>query len=451
MNVLFIHQNFPGQYWHLAQYLSSKGHKVMGLGCAPNIKARGVMPGITTVGYPSPDGAGDQTHHYLQSVEAGVRRGQAVARCLLDMKTKGYRPDVISVHPGWGEALFLRDVFPNVPILMFCEFYFRAEQADQGFDPEFAQTPDWSISVRMRNTTQIMSLLTSSARISPSRWQASRYPDFVRERMHIIPDGVHTEYMSPDPGETLLVQPLRKKGESRVVEQGPEPLNPDELLQTPRSLEDEEPDGNPIVLSRKNKVVVFISRNLEPYRGYHIFLRTLPAIQEKHPDAHILIIGNNEVSYSTLPAEGQSYKEKYLDEVRSQVDLSRIHFLGHVSYADLRSILRVASAHVYLTYPFVLSWSALESMACGGLIIGSDTEPVREVISNGNNGLLVNFFDTQALADTVDAVLQAPERFDSMRSNARSFVEQHFRLEPCLHRQALLLEALANGFYPNPS
>lgn len=217
MKILLIHQNFPGQYLHLAQYLRNLGgHEIVGLGEAENIKNRGVIKGITTIGYPTPDGAGAKTHMYLQSTEAAVRRGQAVARSLLELKKKGFVPDIVCVHPGWGEGLFVRDIFPRSPILAFCEYYFRAGEADLNFDPEFPEDTNRSYSVRFLNTPQILSILTSNACLTPTHWQASRYPDFVREKLHIIHDGIDTTYMKPTPDAQLVILPMQKRGESRV-------------------------------------------------------------------------------------------------------------------------------------------------------------------------------------------------------------------------------------------
>lgn len=449
MKILFIHQNFPGQYLHLVQYLQRQGgHTIVGLGEAENIKKRGTIPGITSLGYLTPQNAGPNTHHYLQSTEAAVRRGQNVARSLLDMKGKGFTPDVISLHPGWGEGLFVRDVFPDTPILMFCEYYFRAGQADLGFDPEFPQSPDWSFSIRLRNSAQIMSLITASACVSPTHWQASRYPTFVRERVKIMHDGVNTGYMTPDPDDSLTLQRLETPGESRVQDNAPRPGNSNAAAPEPGY--SAAPLGPPLTLTRRDKVITYVARNLEPYRGLHVFLRALPEIQARQPDAHIVIVGNNGVSYSPALPKGETYKDRYLANVADNLDFSRIHFTGRIPYPALRSLFRISSAHVYLTYPFVLSWSMLEAMACEALVIGSATSPVQEMISHGENGLLVDFFDTAALANALDAALNEPERFAPLRKQARRTVVDRYALDICLRRQAALLDDLALGRYVNP-
>ena len=477
MKVLFIHQNFPGQYLHLAQHMRSiGGHEIIGLGEAVNIKRRGSLYGITTIGYPTPEPAGEKTHHYLQSTEAAVRRGQAVARALINLREKGFTPDVISVHPGWGEGLFIRDVYPNTPVLMFCEYFFQAGEADLQFDPEFPYSLDWCFSVRIRNAAQLLSLPSANACISPTQWQASRYPAFIRQSLQIIHDGIDTGYMHPDPATQLVIQPLQKPGESRVITQGalvknapaqsgegkeeaanPKAGNKDSLSFVTKPLvqeggtagPDEQPKGDPLVFSRGDKVITYIARNLEPYRGFHVFLRALPEVQRRHPDAHILIVGADGVSYSPALPGGQTYKEKYLAELGGALDLSRIHFLGRVPYIALRALFRVSSAHVYLTYPFVLSWSMLEAMSCESLLIASRTAPVEEVITHNENGLLVDFFDRDALVESLDKALASPAEFENVRKAARETVLQRFDLAGCLMQQVALLQALADGKYPN--
>jgi glycosyltransferase involved in cell wall biosynthesis len=481
VKALLIHQNFPGQYLYLAQYLRNMGgHEVVGIGEAKNIKARGSIRGITTIGYPTPDPAGEKTHHYLQSTEAAVRRGQAVARSMLDLKKQGFTPDVICVHPGWGEGLFVRDVFPATPILEFCEFYFRAGQADLDFDPEFPDPPRRLYSIRLLNTPQIMSLLTANACQCPTRWQASRYPQYIQEKIHIIHDGVDTVYMQPATDAKLVIIPLNEPGESRVfgyylpkngsarpgvdnngqppAEAAPQgqgdgqaPDGVDNKLTCVLELaEGDVPSGEPIAFTARDKVITYIGRNLEPYRGFHVFLRAVPELQRLHPDAHILIVGKDGVSYSPTLPEGQTYKSRYMKEMQGKIDLSRVHFLGRIPYPALRAMYCISSAHVYLTYPFVLSWSMLEAMSCRSLVIGSRTPPVEEVIRHGENGLLFNFFDSQEMVKTIDMALREPEAYAEVRRKARETVVQGYELRDSLMKEYRLLQDLAAGKYPTP-
>ena len=473
MKILFIHQNFPGQYLHLTQYLRNMGeHEIVGLGEAKNIKARGVIKDVTTIGYPTPEGPGDKTHPYLQSTEAAIRRGQAVARSMLDLKKKGFYPDVVCMHPGWGEGLFVRDVFPDAAIQAFCEFYFRPGEADLEFDSEFPEPPGRFYSINFLNTPQLLSVLHANTCLAPTTWQASRYPGFLQDRMHIVHDGVDTGYMQPAQDVQLALTPLQTPGASRVFgyrmpqsvpsltrASGVKDKNetPEGAAQPENGLtcildlkEGEIPGSNPITLSRRDKVITYIGRNLEPYRGFHIFIRALPEIQSLHPDAHIIIVGKDGVSYSPMPPEGQSYKKAYLKEMEGRLDLSRIHFVGRIPYPALRAMYCISSAHVYLTYPFVLSWSMLEAMACEGLVVGSRTSPVEEVITHGKNGLLVDFFDKNALVSTLDEILKDPHKHDALRKQARKTIIQRYELKDCLAQQVDILNDLADGKYPIP-
>ena len=463
MKILFIHQNFPGQYLHLAQYLRDTGeHEIVGLGESKNIKARGVIKGITTIGYPTPEGAGDKTHPYLRSTETAVRRGQAVARSMLELKAKGFVPDVVSLHPGWGEGLFVRDVFPESAIQVFCEFYFRAHEADLEFDPDFPEPPGRFYSVNFLNTAQILSLIHANSCLAPTHWQASRYPDFIRDKMEIIHDGIDTSFMQPAPDAQLALTQLQTPGESRIFGY--------RLPQMDASTENNDDDapvhglncvldlqegeipvsGPPIFLSRRDKVITYIARNMEPYRGFHILMRILPEVQRLHPDAHVIIVGKDGVSYSPALPDGETYKMRYLKQMEGKLDLSRIHFVGRVSYASLRAMYCISTVHVYLTYPFVLSWSMLEAMSCESLVLGSRTPPVEEVLTHGKNGLMVDFFDTKGLVATLDAILNAPHDYNSLRKQARKTILQRYELKDCLAQQVEIINDLAGGKYPIP-
>ena len=447
MNILFIHQNFPAQYKSISVYMAQRGHSVTALGEAPLLAQRGRLPGIQTLGYPTPPSAGKDTHFYLHTTEGGVNRGLAVARGLLGLRQKGYEPDIICAHPGWGEALFLRDVFPNTPQLLFSEFYFKAQEADLSFDPEFPYSMDWTFSVRIRNSAQLISLSEADGCMSPTGWQLSRYPEFVQKMARVIHDGIDCSLMFPDE-DSLTIQPLNIPGESRIVgDMRPEAGTPEHNVRGdaesvgPDTVHADGPYTAPaFILTGKDKVITFISRNLEPYRGYHVFTRALPEIQKNNPDAHILIVGADGASYSPNPPPDTTYKAMFLDEVRDKIDLSRIHFLGRISYLALRALFRISSAHVYLTYPFVLSWSMLEAMACESLIIGSRTAPVEEVIEDGKNGLLVDFFDANTLVQRITEACNNPSAFISIRKEARQTVLKRFELNSCLLQQMDLIQ-----------
>jgi len=405
MKILFVHQNFPGQYRHLAAALARlPGWQAAALGDAKFVRQRPRIPGVNLVGYATPPGASQSTHHYVKPLEGAVRRGQAVVRAGLELKKQGFSPDIIYAHPGWGEALFLKDIFPKAQLTLYCEFYYGATGKDVGFDPEFPATLDDLCRVRIKNSASLLSLEAADRGISPTRWQRDAFPEFLRDRISLVHEGVDTDLVKPDARAEVVIA------------------------------------ARNLTLRPTDEVVTYVARNLEPYRGYHIFMRALPEILRRRPNAHVLIVGDQGVSYGQAPPKGQTYRQKYLDEVAKDLDISRVHFLGQVPYQTLVRVYQISSAHVYLTYPFVLSWSLLEAMAAGCVIIASRTPPVEEVIVDGENGLLVDFFSPSELAERVDQVIGTAGDMAMVRENARKTVVENFDLKrACLPRHLELL------------
>ena len=404
MKILFIHQNFPAQYRWLADTLSKDpAWQVMALGEAGNIKNRGKLPGVNTAGYTAPQPASQQTHHYVKPLEGAVRRGQAVVRACLELKKRGFTPDLIYAHPGWGEALFLKDVYPEARITLYCEFYYRATGRDVGFDPEFPASLDDIFRVRIKNAASLLSLEAADGGISPTRWQRDAFPPQYRDQIALVHEGIDTDVVKPDAHAEL------------AIPKGPK-------------------------LTIRDEVVTYIARNLEPYRGFHSFMRALPEMLRRRPRAHVVVVGADGVSYGQTPPKGQTYRKMYLEKVGKDIDPSRVHFLGQVPYQTLLNVYRVSSAHIYLTYPFVLSWSLLEAMAAGCAVIASRTPPVEEVITDRENGYLVDFFKPDEIAARVDEVLERPQDSIALRERARRTVVENYDLKRvCLPKQLELL------------
>jgi glycosyltransferase involved in cell wall biosynthesis len=394
MRILFVHHNFPGQYKHLAPALAdSTENEVLAIGEEASIRrVQGFHPRVRLLAYPQPQGASRQTHHYLHSTEAAIRRGQAVVRLVLELQRQGFVPDVICAHPAWGEALFLKEVFPAARLLLYLEFFYRGSGSDMGFDPEFPTSFDDRCRVRVRNSTQLISLEAADAGISPTHWQRDQYPEVYRQRTQVIHDGVRSDLVCPGK-VTEFILPYGKGA-----------------------------------LRSGDEVLTYVARNLEPYRGFHTFMRALPAVLAARPRLHVVIVGGEEVSYGRPLPGGETYRTHYLREVGSAIDAGRVHFLGKVSYHRYLDVLRLSSAHVYLTYPFVLSWSLLEAMSCGCAVIASDTPPVREVVKDGHNGLLVDFFSPAALAESIISVLADPQQMLPLRAQARRETQETFDL-----------------------
>jgi glycosyltransferase involved in cell wall biosynthesis len=390
MNVLFIHQNFPGQFGRLAARLAAAGHRVVGLGEHTHIAKRATIPGVERVGYPTPRGAGERTHPYLRRLEGDVRRAQDVVRLAQRLATTGFVPDVIYGNPGWGELLFIKDVFPNAALIALYEFYFRPLEGDHGFDPLFPADLESSLQLRVRNATLQLTLDRVDHVVAPTQWQASHLPAWCAPRVSIIHDGVDTDRCRPDPA---------------AVFRHPRLLRP---------------------LTSADEVLTFVARNLEPYRGFHRFMQALPAILQARPSAQVVIAGGDGVSYGSAPSSGACWREVMLREVGAQLDAGRVHFVGKLPYGQFVALMQVSTLHIYLTYPFVLSWSMLEAMACGALVLGSNTAPVAEVIEPGRTGLFTSFHDPVQIAHDAIAALRAREDYRAVRDAARELVAQRY-------------------------
>jgi len=416
MRFLFIHQNLPGQYRHIIPALADRdGNQVVGVGEKKNIRLED-RKNFQVIGYDSPQGASPQTHHYLRGLEANIRRGQQVARVLMSLKSKGFVPDIVCAHHGWGETLFIRDVFPDSKLVSYFEFFYRVQGADVGFDPEYPSTLDDALRLRTRNAAILMTLEACDWGMSPTQWQRSRFPEMYRNKISAIHDGVNTKILAPDPNAIFTWKDV---------------------------------DGRMVKVTREDEVITFVNRNLEPYRGFHVFMRALPEILKRRPKARILMVGGDEVSYGRAPDKG-TYREALMAEVGDRLDMERVHFLGKIPYAEFIKMLQVSTCHVYLTYPFVLSWSFLEAMACECRIVASDTPPVVEGMTDGENGLLVDFFDQEALAARIDESLSDPERSAEMARRARQTVIERYDLNSvCLPRQAKMLEDVVNNRTPD--
>ena len=406
MKVLLVHQNYPGQFLHLAPELRRRGHQVLVLTDAKNTQtgegnivryrhdAPAVDPAQTRLG-----------RKYTTMSDRGV----TVARAAQTLKQRdGYVPDVIFGHSGWGETLFLKEVWPTVKLVVYAEFYYRGIGADVGFDPEFGSAGFDQIMIAQGRAAHLAhAIVHADLAVSPTHWQAGTHPEVLRSRVHVVHDGVDTDAVRPDPAAFVDL-----------------------------------PGGRRIRAG--DEVLTFVNRNLEPYRGYHIFMRALPDILGERPDAQVVIVGGDGVSYGAAPKDRTGWKDVFLDEVRDRLDLSRVHFLGKVPYSTFKALMQVTRVHAYLTYPFVLSWSMLEAMAAGAVVVGSRTAPVEEVISDGVNGRLIDFFDVAGWSRTLSDCLARPEGQATLSAAARKTVVKGYDLKTvCLPQMVALIESLA--------
>jgi len=407
MKIAFVHQNMPAQYKSLAKHFAADP----GNQCVFITKRKNVdLPRVRRVNYETTRKPTQGIHHYLRLAEDQVLHGQAVFRKFVELKQRGFVPEIVLAHSGWGEALFIKDVFPDAPLLTFCEYFYRAFGSDFEFDRDRPIGYDDLCRIRMKNTTMSMTLLVSDWGLSPTRWQWEQHPPEFRSKISVIHDGIDTEVCRPDPQAELTLP------NGRVLHQGEE-------------------------------VVTYIVRNLEPYRGFPTFMRAVEEVCRRRPAAEIVIVGGDETSYGAKLPDGQTYRGKMLAEV--DIDSNRVHFLGRVPYNQFLRILQVSAVHVYLTYPFVLSWSMLEAMSCGCLVVGSNTPPVEEVIEDGVNGLIVDFHSPREIADRIDEVLDHSDRMASIRDSARRTILERYDLKNvCLPAQLKLIDDLLQGRTP---
>jgi glycosyltransferase involved in cell wall biosynthesis len=387
MDILFVHTNFPGQFKLLAQALAGRPeHRIFAIGS----RTARIVSGITVKRYGQQQASARQTHPFARRLDSESQRSEQIIYLANELKLSGMNPGLIFAHTGWGEALPLRQLFPNARIVAYCEHFYRATGADTGFDPEFPMHGiDGAVRIGMRNASTVLSLLDADIGITPTHWQRDGFPVPLRSKLKVIHDGVAIDQM------------VRTKGSVAHPATG-RPFTP------------------------QDEIVTFVARTLEPYRGFHVFMRALPELQRLRPNAEICIIGNTSGGYGNPPVDAKTWKEWCLREMGDQLDLERIHFLGKVPYATYLACLRLSRAHVYLTYPFVLSWSLIEAMALGKTIIGSDTAPVREVLQDGKTGLLVPFFDTGRIARRIADVLADPERFKPLGQAAAAYARRHY-------------------------
>ena len=367
------------------------------------------LPQMPMVRYRPARNSSPDIHPLARDFETKLIRGDACAAAAVRMKRSGFSPDVIVVNPGWGEGLFLKDVWPAAKMLTLLEFFYAPRGLDADFDPEFRiDDIAQDARVHIKNASLLMALDSMDWGISPTHFQHGVMPRAYRERISVIFDGIDTAVVCPDATATMTLA-------GRTLRAGDE-------------------------------VLTFINRNLEPYRGYHRFMRALPRILRERPNAVVLIVGGDEVSYGAAAPAGTTWKQKFFDDVKDRIDVSRVHFLGRIPYADYLKVLQVSACHVYLSYPFVLGWSCIEAMSAGCLVVGSATAPVQEVIAHQQNGLLVDFFDHDALAAAVTGALAQPATYTHLRQAAReTAVARYDLMTHCLPRQMELIDKLASG------
>ncbi|AIQ98265.1 glycosyltransferase [Prochlorococcus sp. MIT 0801] len=408
MDILFIHQNFPAQFIHLAPALVREGLNITTLTNSQSVSKN--IDGIRFFNYPIKRSSSKNIHPWLTDLETKTIRGEYCFRAAYELCQKGYKPNLIISHPAWGESLFLKEIWPDAKIAIYCEFFYRSLGADINFDPEFPITdPGDPCRVMMKNINNNLHLQIADVGISPTKWQKSTFPEYFQKKISVIHDGINTTLLRPNDSIEITLDSGLK-------------------------------------LSKSNEIITFVNRNLEPYRGFHTFMRSLPKILKERPNLYVLIVGGDSTSYGTLPENGKTWKDIYANEVKEKLtddQYKRVIFLGTLTYDKYMSVLQISTIHVYLTYPFVLSWSLLEAMSIGCPVIVSNTEPLHEIIKDHENGVYVDFFDFEDLSKQILSILNNFKLRSKLSENARKFIVKTYDLKTiCLPKQISWVKSL---------
>jgi glycosyltransferase involved in cell wall biosynthesis len=379
-NILIVHQNFPGQFPHITDALLKRGDKVAAIG-GNTARAR---PGVDFRQWSSTRGTTREIFDPATRAEADLIRGSAAAQAAEQLKRDGFNPDVIVGHPGWGETLFLKEIWPNARLILLGEMLYRSRGGDLNFDMEFErESLARNLRAHAKNATQVLAFAYADRIVCPTPFQAGSFPQSLQHMIRIIHEGVDMDHARRRSDVALKL-----------------------------------PDG--VMLDRTTPVVTFVNRTLEPLRGFHIFMRALPAFLESCPDAHAVVIGGAALSgYGAASPNGKDWKSLLLDELEGRLDLARVHFPGKVPHATMIDAFSISRAHIYYTYPFVLSWSLVEAMAAECVILASNTAPVRDAITDGKEGILLPFFDIPALSAAMARAVNEPEIYAGLGAAAR--------------------------------
>ncbi len=351
------------------------------------------MERVRRVFYQAPKPDADGTHANARDWDLAAQRAEAVSRTAANLKRLGFDPDIIIGHHGWGELLDLVDVWPGVPILGYYEFYYATDGQDVGYDPEFPVGPERFSRIRAMNVINHMAVALGQHGQTPTRWQYTRYPEWARGGIRVLPEGARLDTCKPDPDAAR-----------RGFELGGFKVSP------------------------KERLVTFVCRNLEPYRGFHTFMRALPRLMRERPEARVVVVGGDDVSYGARLAQG-TWREFMLRELAGKLDESRVLFAGQVPYADYVSLLQRSDVHAYLSYPFVASWSLREAMACGCQIVAADVEPVAEFVTHDVTGTLVPGLDHERVAEALVGALADKRRATRLRKAARRYAEANLDMQ----------------------
>ena len=399
MKILFLHRNFPGQFRYLAPYLAKdSNNEVVFITNAHN----GQIPGVKKYEYNLKREVPANCHRYLRFYEECIIHGQSSAEIALQLKNSGFYPDIIYGHT-WGQTLFMKDVFPKSKLVGYFEWFFNSENSYLDFGNREVNI-DERAKYRIDNSQLYVDLNICDAGLCPTNYQVKQFPLLYRDKIKVLHDGIDTDFC------------IRKDDASLKI-----------------------PDKN-IILTKNDEVLTYGTRGMDPYRGFPEFMRAVEILQKKRPNMHVIISGKDRVCYGPPLPNGKTYKQKMLEEL--DLDLNRIHFTGLLPFDNFIDMLNISSAHVYLTYPFVCSWSLLNAMACETPIIASNTEPVLEFLENDKNALLCDFFDVEEQVAKIEYALDNRDKMEPLRKAARKTIVDNYALKDLLPQHIAYLKSL---------
>ncbi len=398
MKILFLHREFPGHFKYIAPIFAKLPNTTVMFITSDEYnnqyqdvnKFQYKKPQVTTNQYP-----------FINTFEESVLHGQEAAKIAMMMKQNGLIPDIIFAH-SWGNSMFMKDIFPNVPLLCYFEWFENADGAEVGFDGNPVDEGRRA-QIRGVNVHRLIDLCACDAGISPTHWQKQQFPKEFHDKISVIHDGIDTDMCCPNPDAKFLIK-----------------------------------DKN-IEFTAKDEVITYATRGMEPMRGFPQFMEAVEKLQKKRPNAHFIIGGNDKVFYADK-LSNQTYKEYMLSKL--DLDMSRVHFVGGLNFLDYLSLLQVSSVHVYSTMPFVLSWSILEAMSAGCCIVASNTSPVAEVMKDKYNGLLFDFFNVNQLVEKIEYALDNKEEMKTIRKNARESAIEGYDFKKTIPLQIQLVNSL---------
>jgi glycosyltransferase involved in cell wall biosynthesis len=403
MRILFVHHYFPGQFQRIARhYLASGEHDIIAFHRgASDGRAMAPIDGIRTLEYGQEVTADRPPDHVLHDTEQFIREAASMGFRAEELKERGWVPDLVYSHTGWGTGAFLRDVFPEAKFVKYCEwFYNNSTESTEFLRPGRPFLP--RLMTSLMNVPALADLMRADLMMAPTEWQRSQFPWYMRDAIEVVPDGIDTDVFRPDPDATFIT------GSGRTFRHG-------------------------------DRVITYVARGADPFRGFKPFIEALAIVQARDPQVEAIIVGDRTVYYGVGHGTEQHFHDVMAE---ARIDPGRTHFTGTLPYDAYRRVLQVSAAHVYLTVPFVLSWSALEALSTGCAVVGSDTAPVREFVAHGENGLLADFFDPEAIAARISAVLAGGSAVGRLRHNARQTIIDRWSADGAIARHMALVAKL---------